>query len=228
MSHDLRTPLTSIAGAASTLMAGSDTLDASTRRELAETIHDEADRLTRLVDNLLDMTRLESGAAPVHREWQPLEGVVGAALERMGRHLEGHPVSTDLPATLPLVPIDGALIEQVFFNLLDNAVKYTPEGCPIEITAQASNGAVAVSFADRGPGLPADVLDCVFEKFYRAKPEAARGGAGLGLTICRAIVSAHGGRIWAENRPGGGLLFHFTLPLSEGPALRAGRAAHHG
>jgi two-component system sensor histidine kinase KdpD len=135
----------------------------------------------------------------------------------MGRRLEGHPVSTDLPATLPLVPIDGALIEQVFFNLLDNAVKYTPEGCPIEITARASNGAVAVSFADRGPGLPADDLDRVFEKFYRAKAATARGGAGLGLTICQAIVGAHGGRIWAENRPGGGLVFHFTLPLSEGP-----------
>jgi two-component system sensor histidine kinase KdpD len=145
----------------------------------------------------------------------------------MGRHLEGHPVSTDLPPTLPLVPIDGALIEQVFFNLLDNAVKYTPEGCPIEITARASNGAVSVSFADRGPGLPADDLDRVFEKFYRAKAATARGGAGLGLTICQAIISAHGGRIWAENRPGGGLVFHFTLPLAEGPPP-AGRAAHHG
>ena len=228
VSHDLGTPLTAIAGAAGALVAGGDTLDAATRRDLAETIHEEADRLNRLVENLLDMTRLESGAAPVHREWQPLEGVVGAALRRMGRHLEGHPVSTDLPATLPLVPIDGALIEQVFFNLLDNAVKYTPEGCPIEITAQASNGAVTVSFADRGPGLPADILDRVFEKFYRAESATARGGAGLGLTICQAIVSAHGGRIWAENRPGGGLVFHFTLPLSEGPPLPAGGAVTKG
>jgi two-component system sensor histidine kinase KdpD len=228
VSHDLRTPLTSITGAAGALVAGGDTLDAATRRGLAETIQEEADRLNRLVSNLLDMTRLESGAAPVHRAWQPLEGVVGAALKRMGRHLEGHPVSTDLPATLPPVPIDGALIEQVFFNLLDNAVKYTPEGCPIEITARASDGVVTVSFADRGPGLPAEVLDRVFEKFYRAKTATARGGAGLGLTICQAIVSAHGGRIWAENRPGGGLVFHFTLPLSGGPPTPAGRAAHHG
>ncbi len=217
VSHDLRTPLTSITGAASILVAGGDTLDAATRRDLAETIHEEADRLNRLVSNLLDMTRLESGAAPVHREWQPLEGVIRAALARMGRHLDGHPVSTDLPAALPLVPIDRALIEQVFFNLLDNAVRYTPEGCPVEITANASSGAVTVSFADRGPGLPADVLDRVFEKFYRAKSTTARGGAGLGLTICRAIVSAHGGRIWAENRPGGGLVFRFTLPFSEAP-----------
>jgi two-component system sensor histidine kinase KdpD len=222
VSQDLRTPLTSITGAARTLVAGGDTLDAATRRGLAETIHEEADRLNRLVSNLLDMTRLESGAAPVHREWQALEGVVGAAVGRMGRHLEGHPVSTDLPATLPLVPIDRALIEQVFFNLLDNAVKYTPEGCPIEITAEASSGTVTVSFADRGPGLPADILDRVFEKFYRAKPAAGRGGAGLGLTICRAIVSAHGGRIWAENRPGGGLVFHFTLPLAERPPSARG------
>jgi two-component system sensor histidine kinase KdpD len=224
VSHDLRAPLTSITDAASTLVAGGDALDAATRRGLAETIQEEADRLNRIVSNLLDMTRLESGATPLHRAWHPLEGVIRAALGRMGRHLDGHPVSTDLPATLPLVPIDGALIEQVFFNLLDNAVKYTPEGCPIEITARASTGAVTVSFADRGPGLPADVLDRVFEKFYRAKPATARGGAGLGLTICRAIVSAHGGRIWAENRPGGGLVFHFTLPLSEGPPMPAGRA----
>jgi two-component system sensor histidine kinase KdpD len=228
VSHDLRTPLTLITDAASALVAGGDTLDAATRRDLAETIHEKADRLNRLVSNLLDMTRLESGAAAVHREWQPLAGVVGAALRRMGRDLEGHPVNTDLPATLPLVPIDGALIEQVFFNLLDNAVKYTPEGCPIEITARAASGAVTVSFADRGPGLPADVLDRVFEKFYRAKPETAGGGAGLGLTICQAIVSAHGGRIWAENRPGGGLVFNFTLPLAEGPPMPAGSAAHHG
>jgi two-component system sensor histidine kinase KdpD len=228
VSHDLRTPLTLITDAASALVAGGDTLDAATRRDLAETIHEKADRLNRLVSNLLDMTRLESGAAAVHREWQPLAGVVGAALRRMGRDLEGHPVNTDLPATLPLVPIDGALIEQVFFNLLDNAVKYTPEGCPIEITARAASGTVTVSFADRGPGLPADVLDRVFEKFYRAKPETAGGGAGLGLTICQAIVSAHGGRIWAENRPGGGLVFNFTLPLAEGPPMPAGSAAHHG
>jgi two-component system sensor histidine kinase KdpD len=223
VSHDLRAPLTSITDAAGALVAGGDALDAATRRNLAETIHEEADRLNRLVGNLLDMTRLESGAAPVHRVRQPLAGVVGAALRRMGPRLEGHPVSSNLPAALPLVPIDGALIEQVFFNLLDNAVKYTPEGCPIEITAGASNDALTVSFADRGPGLPADVLDRVFEKFYRAKPEAARGGAGLGLTICRAIIGAHGGRIWAENRPGGGLVFHFTLPLAEGPSLPASR-----
>jgi two-component system sensor histidine kinase KdpD len=216
VSRDLRTPLTSITAAASTLVTGGESLDAATRSDLAETIQEEADRLNRLVTNLLDMTRLEAGAVPLHRELQPLAGVVGAALRRMGRHLEGHPVSTDLPAALPLVPIDGALIEQVFSNLLDNAVKYTPEGCPIEITARASTGAVTVSFADRGPGLPADILDRVFEKFYRAKPATAGGGAGLGLTICRAIVSAHGGRIWAENRAGGGLVFHFTLPLSEG------------
>jgi two-component system sensor histidine kinase KdpD len=228
VSHDLRTPLDVIAGAAGTLVGGGDTLDAAARRDLAETIHEEADHLNRLVGNLLDMTRLESGVAPLHREWQPLAGVVGAALRRMGRHLEGRPVSVDLPPTLPLVPIDGALIEQVFFNLLDNAVKYTPEGCPIEITAQASSGAVTVSFADRGRGLPADDLDRVFEKFYRAKPTTARGGAGLGLTICRAIVSAHGGRIWAENRPGGGLVFHFTLPLTGGPPMPAGRATHPG
>jgi len=224
VSQDLRTPLASITSSASTLVTSGDTLDAPTRKQLAEAITEEADRLNHLVRNLLDMTRLESGTAPLHRESLPLAGVLGTALTRMGRHLEGHPVSTDLPSTLPLVPIDRALIEQVFFNLLDNAIKYTPEGSAIEITAQASNGSMIVLFADRGPGLPPDVLERVFEKFYRAKSATARGGAGLGLTICRAIVGAHGGRIWAENRPGGGLIIRFTLPLSEGSRRPAGGA----
>jgi two-component system sensor histidine kinase KdpD len=218
VSHDLRTPLTSITGAASTLVANGDTLDVATRKDLAEAIHEEADRLNRLVTNLLDMTRLESGAAAVHREWQPLEEVVGAALSRMGRRLEGHPVQTDLPPTLPLVSIDGVLVEQVLLNLLDNAVKYTPEGSPIEITAEAGKGEVIVSVADRGPGLPPGAVAQVFEKFYRGETAGTRSGVGLGLTICHAIVKAHGGRIWVENRRGGGVVFRFTLPLPDTPA----------
>ena len=217
VSHDLRTPLTAITGAASTLAEQDQRIDAPTRRELAETIHEEADRLNRLVTNLLDMTRLESGAAPVHREWQPLEEVVGAALVRMKRALNGRPVSTDVPATLPAVLIDGVLVEQMLLNLLDNAAKHTPPGTPIEIAAAAAPGEVVVSVADHGPGLPADVVGHVFEKFYRSEVSAARGGAGLGLAICRAIVKAHGGRIWAENRAGGGLIFRFALPLTETP-----------
>jgi two-component system sensor histidine kinase KdpD len=216
VSHDLRTPLTSITGAASTLLASGDSLDAVTRKELAEAIHEEADRLNRLVTNLLDITRLESGAA-VHRDWQPLEEVVGAALGRMGRRLEGRPVHTDLPSTLPLVSIDGVLLEQVFLNLLDNALKYTPPGTAIEISAEASKNEVIVSVADRGPGLSPAAIAQIFDKFYRGETARTPSGVGLGLTICRAIVQAHGGGIWAENREGGGLVFRFTLPLPDTP-----------
>jgi two-component system sensor histidine kinase KdpD len=222
VSQDLQTPLTSITRAATALAANGNALDGPARRELAEVIRAEADQLHRLVSNLLDMTRLESGAARLHRANQSLGDVIRAAVGRMGQRLEGHPVSTNLPPTLPLVLIDRVLIEQVFFNLLDNAVKYTPESSPIEISAETSNGVVTVAFADRGPGLPPDILDRVFEKFYRAKSATSPGGAGLGLTICRAIVSAHGGRIWAENRLGGGLVFRFTLPLLERPPASVG------
>jgi two-component system sensor histidine kinase KdpD len=223
VSQDLRAPLTSISAAADTLVTASDSLPAPARKELAEAIREEADRLHRLASNFLDTTHLE-----LHRQRQSLEHVVEALLKPMGRRLERHPVSANLPPSLPLVPIDGPLIEQVFFNLLDNAVKYTPEGCPIEITAKASDSEVIVEVADRGPGLPPEVLDRVFEEFYRAKSALGHAGAGLGLAICRAIVRAHGGRIWAENRAGGGLVVRFTLPLSEGSRLPAGKPVRPG
>jgi two-component system sensor histidine kinase KdpD len=222
VSQDLRAPLTSITAAADTLATAGDTLSPSVRKELAEAIRGEAERLHRLASNFLDTTHLE-----LHRERQPLADVVEGVLRAMGRRLEAHPVSVNLPPALPRVSIDGSLIEQVFFNLLDNAVKYTPEGGPIEITAEASDSEVVVEVADRGPGLPAEVLGRVFEEFYRVKPAVGHAGAGLGLAICRAIVRAHGGRIWAENRAGGGLRVRFTLPLSD-EAPPAGRAARPG
>src|SRR5690349_19961017 len=180
--------------------------------------------MNRLIGNLLDMIRVESGALQVHKEWQPLEEPVGVALIRLEDRLRDHPVAVRLPPDLPLVPIDGVLIEQAFINLLENAVKYTPAGTPIEIAATSVDGAVRVDVADRGPGLPLGDEDRIFEKFYRAPAPAttATSGVGLGLTICRGIITAHGGRIWAENRPGGGAVFHFTLPLEgEPPALPA-------
>ena len=217
MSHDLRTPLTAIAGAASGLLEESTPLDPATRRELCQTIAEEAHRLTRLVQNLLEMTRLEAGAVQVHTEWQPLEEVVGAALTRLEAQMLGRPLTIQLPADLPLVPLDSVLIEQVLLNLLDNALKYTPPGSPLALTAWATAEAVTVEVADRGPGLPPGEEQRIFEKFYRVQGSAQPSGTGLGLTICRGLVEAHGGQMWAANRPGGGTVVRFTLPLTGTP-----------
>jgi two-component system sensor histidine kinase KdpD len=219
VSHDLRTPLASITGAASTLLENEAHLDAATRRDLLESLHEEADRLNRLVQNLLEMTRLESGALQLHTEWHPVEEVVGAALGRFGKALAGRAVATRVPSELPLVPMDDVLIEQVLINLLDNALKYTPPGSPIEVTAADTGGAVLIEVADRGPGLLPGEEQRIFEKFHRSEATPTVRGAGLGLAICRGIVQAHGGRIWAENRPGGGVTVRFTLPVKDAPPI---------
>jgi two-component system sensor histidine kinase KdpD len=215
VSHDLRTPLATITGAASTLLEGGARLDPAGQRELLQSIREEGERLNRLVQNLLQMTRLEAGALDVRREWHPLEEVVGAALTRLGPRLTGRPVVARVPPDLPLVPIDGVLIEQVLINLLDNTLRYTPAGSPITILATATEQAVTVEVADRGPGLPRGDEQRVFEKFYRG--EVGNRGTGLGLAIARGIVEAHGGRIWAQNVPEGGVAFLFTLPITGTP-----------
>lgn len=217
VSHDLRTPLAVITGTASTLL--SSRLDVATQRELTESIVTEAERLNRLVRNLLDMTRLEAGAVEVNKEWQSLEEAVGAALERVEHMLAHERVSTRLPVDLPLVPFDSILLQQVLVNLLENAAKYTPAATMIEVSAARAGGDVEVVVADRGPGLPPGEERKIFEKFYRAE-KGRGGGVGLGLTICKGIITAHGGQIWAENRSGGGCAFHFTLPIrGEPPTL---------
>ncbi|HEX3855341.1 MAG TPA: sensor histidine kinase KdpD [Polyangiaceae bacterium] len=217
VSHDLRTPLAVVTGAASTLLE--DTVDAATRRELTETILQEAQRLNRLVRNLLDMTRLEAGALRVKKEWQPLEEVVGSALNRMEEALSGRHVQIDLAPDLPLVPLDAVLIEQVLVNLLENAVKYTPPGSPLEVLARVSPGGVEVLVSDHGPGIPPGEEKRIFDKFFRVNA-ASGGGVGLGLAICRGIVMAHGGQLFVENRPAGGALFRFQLPvLGQAPML---------
>jgi len=217
LSHDLRTPLGSIEGAASSLLEAGPTLSPGTRRELAETILDESRRMTRLVANLLDMIRVESGSLAVQKQWVPLEEVIGVALIRLDARLSTHPVRTNLTADLPLVSVDDILLEQVFINLLENAAKYTPPGSPIEVSATARDGEVTVSVADRGPGIPSGDELRIFDKFYRASQGDTVGGVGLGLTICRGIIQAHGGRIWAERRAGGGAVLRFTLPQDGTP-----------
>lgn len=214
VSHDLRTPLATITGAASSLLDQQGRIDPATRLEMARSIYREADRLDRLLKNLLDMMRIEAGAVQLNKEWHPLDEVVGAALARLEGRLRDHTVNTVFPADLPLVLVDGVLLEQVVINLVENAVKYAPAGSAIDLSASASNRDVIVEVADRGPGIPLGEETRIFDKFYRAKP-AREGGVGLGLTICRGIVEAHGGRIWAENRSGGGALFRFSIPLPD-------------
>ncbi len=209
ISHDLRTPLSAITGAATTLLENDRLLDTTARLDLLQTIQEEADHLNRIIRNVLDMTRLESGAIQLNKEWQPLEEVVGAVINRLGDRLKDHPVAVKLPGNLPLIPFDGLLIEQVLMNLFDNAIKYTPKGTPLELSASESFYTVTVELADRGPGIPPGEEERIFEKFVRGR--GAAGGVGLGLAICRTIITAHGGKIWAENREGGGTAFRFTL-----------------
>jgi two-component system sensor histidine kinase KdpD len=218
VSHDLRTPLATITGAATTILESGARLDQRTQQELLESVRDEADRLNRLVQNLLEMTRLESGALQLHKDWHPVEEVVGAALGRLSKSLGTRRVTVNIPPDLPLVKIDDVLIEQVFVNLLDNAVKYTPPDSPIRIIVTATDQSVTAEVADHGPGLPKGQEARVFEKFHRAAPDGKRG-AGLGLAICRGIILAHGGRIWAHNLPEGGVAFLFTLPLTDAPPV---------
>jgi two-component system sensor histidine kinase KdpD len=214
LSHDMRTPLASIEGAASTMLQEAEP-DRTARRELASTIVQESHRMGRLVANLLDMIRVEAGTLQVQKEWQLLSEAVGVALLRTEEQLRGHPVTTNFPPDLPLVAVDEILLEQVFVNLLENAAKHTPPGTPIEVGAESRSGEVIAYVADRGPGLPPGEEEMVFEKFHRGG--GATGGIGLGLTICRGIVTAHGGRIWVENRPGGGAVFRLALPITGTP-----------
>jgi two-component system, OmpR family, sensor histidine kinase KdpD len=216
VSHDLRTPLAVITGAGTTLRDDRARLAPAQQRELLETICTEAERMERLIANILNMVRVESGGIVPRREWVPLEEIVGSALGRLETRLGGHRVQVDLPADLPLISVDPLLFEQVLVNLIDNAARHG-DG-PLEIVARALGGALDLTVADRGPGLPPGEEARVFEKFYRG-PLARDGGAGLGLAICRGIVEAHGGVITAENRSGGGALFRVVLPRGEQPPV---------
>ena len=214
VSHDLRTPLASITGAASTLRSQGEKLLPETRQELLESIAEEAERLSRLVSNLLDMTRLESGVE-LRRDLYPLEEIVGSALQRMEHQLSRRQVTTHLPDSFPLVSVDDVLLGQLLVNLLENATKYTPEGTPIEVAAESSSDAITLEVRDRGPGFAPHEEQRIFEKFYRGRSDGARG-AGLGLAICRAIIEAHRGTIEAFNRAGGGAVFRIRLPVGGG------------
>jgi two-component system sensor histidine kinase KdpD len=215
VSHDLRTPLAAIAGTASGLLEGVSSKD----REALQTIVEESRRLTRLVENLLDMARVDSGSLVLNRQWHVLEEIVGVALNSAKRELKDHDLRVSIPSDFPLLNIDGFLMEQVLVNLFENASRYTPADSVIEITATATDKQAEISIADNGPGLPLGSEEKVFDKFFRGATVAPDGrrGVGLGLAICQAIVEAHGGTITAANRREGGAEFVIHLPCTETP-----------
>jgi two-component system sensor histidine kinase KdpD len=214
VSHDLRTPLTSIKAAASSLLQEDVRWNDEERRSFVQAIEREADRLNRLVENLLDMSRIESGTLRPEKEWYPIAELLHDILGRMQPLLQGREVLVHLPDDLPPVELDYLMIDQVLTNLLENALRYTPPGSPIEISASTTATELFVSVADRGPGIPLSDRERIFDKFYRVLGSTREtGGTGLGLAVCRGLVEAHQGRIWVENRAGGGAIFRFTLPL---------------
>lgn len=217
ISHSLRTPMASIIGSLSTLLeTGEGQLDPETRCDLMETAREEAERLNGLVGNLLDMTRLESGHLKLLVDWYDIADVIGASLRQAEHILRDRQIQMEVPGDLPLIPLDQVLIIQVLMNLLSNAITYSPPDTPVDIGVRQMPGALEIRVSDRGEGIPAAERERVFEKFQRFDRPDSPAGTGLGLAICKGIVEAHRGRIWAEERPGGGAVIAFTLPAGEG------------
>jgi two-component system sensor histidine kinase KdpD len=219
VSHDLHTPLSSIKAAASSLLQEDVQWDNQSQRHFLLTIEHEADRLNRLVGNLLDMSRIEGGALKPEKEWYPISGLIHDVLGHLQDILQGREVRVSLSDDLPPVELDYLQMDQVLTNLLENAARYTLLHLPIEISGRVTNEQVIISIADYGPGVPPYDLERIFDKFYRVSGTVRRTssvpGTGLGLAVCRGLVEAHGGHIWAENRASGGAIFHFTLPLTK-------------
>ena len=165
-----------------------------------------------LVNNILDMARLDAGAVQLNKQDTPLENIINKVLTQLQKRLVGRKLSVKLPPGMPMLYADALLIEQVLSNLLENVLRYTPEQSPIEISAKTTETTVNISVADQGHGIPVGLEDKLFEKFYRVHPGVSKSGVGLGLSICKAIVMAHGGSIYAQNRPEGGAVFSFSLP----------------
>jgi two-component system sensor histidine kinase KdpD len=217
VSHDLRTPLASIIASVTSLLEPGMQWDEETREDFLQGIYEEAQRLNRLVSNLLDMSRIEGGALHPQKDWYGVDEVIRAVLERLASRLASYSVTTDVAPDLPLVLLDFTEIDQVLTNLVENALKYTRPGTPICIAARRRGADIEVSVTDSGPGVPPRHLARLFDKFYRGESGTTAGfrpqGMGLGLAICKGLIEAHGGRIAARNVPEGGLQITFTLPI---------------
>jgi two-component system sensor histidine kinase KdpD len=219
ISHDLKTPLSAVIGAGATLQEWSAKLTDAQKTELLTTIVDESERLNRFIANLLDMTKLESGAVVANISPHDLGEIVGSALQRAARILSQHEVEVELAADLPMLDLDAVLFEQVLFNLLDNAAKYAPDGMRVRIQSWREQSAVCLQVLDEGDGIPASELEHIFDKFYRAqKGDHVRAGTGLGLAISRGFVEAMNGTLTAANRlDRPGAVFTIRLPVPEHP-----------
>jgi two-component system sensor histidine kinase KdpD len=213
VSHDLRTPLASIKASATSLLDDSVEWDAETRRDFLEAIDEETDRLTLMVSNLLDLSRIEGGALRPQKDWYDIDELIVDVRARLVPRTRNHPLTITVEPDLPLLRFDYVEIAQVLVNLIENAVNYTPDGTPIVVAAHQIPGAVEISVHDDGPGIPPEHQLRLFDKFYRAYAATAAPGAGIGLAISKGLVEAHGGRIWVESDPGSGTTFRFTLPL---------------
>ncbi len=218
ISHELRTPLTAIVGCATALGNEQASESKEFRQALATELTLATDRLNRVIENLLDMSRLNSGAMTLKKEWHDLHDLIGVTLQRLGKNLEGFSVEVDVAANLPLIEMDFRLMEHVLSNILVNAAQYSPKGTKIEISAAAKYGKAVILISDAGPGIPEDSLKKVFEKFYRI-PGTPAGGTGLGLSIAKSIIEFHGGTIEVENRSTGGAKFCILLPLGRAPEV---------
>lgn len=221
ISHDLRTPLAVMSGASSSLAEQGEQLAPDERRALARSVYEQSREMSDHVSKVLQMTRLETGAIEIERDWASLSEIAGSVLDRLRERLVRHRVILELPSDLPLVRVDAALIEQALGNLLENAARHTPAGTVIRLLAERRGDELVVSVEDYGGGLPAGDMERVFAMFHRGATLGAGSGMGLGLSICRAIVRLHGGRAWAESVPAGGTVFRFTLRLEEAPAMPA-------
>jgi two-component system sensor histidine kinase KdpD len=213
VSHDLRTPLASIMASVTSLLEPDIEWDKETQQDFLQGIYDEARRLNGMVGNLLDMSRIEGGALRPEKDWYSIAEVIGAVAQRLEPNLAGHPLNTSVQDDLPLTLLDFSEIDQVLTNLVENAIKYTPPGAPISVAARHAGDNIEVRVADGGPGVPSEHLPYLFDKFYRVDGRKPGTGIGLGLAISKGLVEAHGGSIWANNRPGGGLEIVFTLPV---------------
>ena len=213
ISHDLKTPLVSITGSLTALLDNDSSLDEMTRTELLGTAFEEADRLNRLVGNLLDMTRMEAGALRISRKPCELRDVLGTSLGQLKEKIGSRNINIDIPRDFPEIPMDFTFMMKVFFNLIDNALKYSSLDTPIVIKAASLKDKVMIEIRDQGMGIPRGDLKRIFEKFYRVERPRKISGTGLGLSICKGIIEAHGGEITAQNNPDKGATFTITIPL---------------